>query len=84
MTDGWKGGRDPIQRWLRVVTTITVLGVFVYLAINQTDPDRRGTEVLVTLALALGAVLTLLGYERLIRLPMIGRQEDEERDRDGD
>ena len=74
--NGWREGRDPIQRWLRVVTTVVVLGVFVWLAVI--DERRHGDDVLV-LALALGAVLVLLGYEGVVRLPYIGgnRKDDQ-------
>lgn len=70
--NGWRAGYDPIQRWLRVVTTLVVLGVFVYLSII---PDRSADRVVV-IALALGAVLVLLGYEGIVRLPLIGRRKD--------
>lgn len=64
-TNGWRSGRDPVQRWLRVVAVITCLAVFAYLAI---DPTRH-VDVVPTLALALGAVLLLLGYESLVKIP---------------
>ena len=75
----WRDGTDPIQRWLRVVTTLVVLAVFVALALDR----GRGGEGVVTVALALGAVLILLGYERLVRLPVIGRGEDDQPRKDG-
>ena len=58
-----------MQRWLRAVATVTCLAVFAYLAI---DPDRH-VDVVPTLALALGAVLLLLGYESVVRIPGISR-----------
>ena len=70
--NGWRDGSDPIQRWLRVVTVVTVLGVFVWIAVG----DSRRDDILV-LTLALGAVLMLLGYEGAVRLPYIGRKDDE-------
>jgi hypothetical protein len=70
--DGWRDGRDPIQRWLRIVTTLVVLGVFVYLSIAP----NRGADGVVVIALALGATLLLLGYEGVVRLPIIGKDED--------
>lgn len=66
-TNGWKAGYDPIQRWLRVITVLVVLGTFVYLVVA----DQDGTRDLPTLALALGAVLMLLGYEGVVRLPFL-------------
>jgi len=69
-TNGWKDGSDPIQRWLRVVTVVVVLGVFVYISIG----DSRRDDILV-LALAIGSLLVLLGYEGAVRLPYIGRDD---------
>jgi hypothetical protein len=71
-TNGWRSGRDPVQRRLRIVTVVVCLGVFAYLAI---DPDRT-LDVIPTAGLALGAVLLLLGYEGAVRLPGIGRKDD--------
>jgi len=70
MTNGWRDGRDPAQRVLRVITVIVCLVVFAYLAI---DPDRN-LDTTPALALAIGAVMVLLGYEGVIRLPFIGRR----------
>ena len=72
MANGWRSGSDPIQRWLRVVTTLVVLGVFVYLAVNET----RGADGVVISALAIGSVLVLLGYEGIVRLPFIDRRDE--------
>lgn len=78
-TNGWREGHDPIQRWLRIVTTIVVLGVFVFLAV---DPARRATGGdFPTLALVIGCVLVLLGYEGAIRLPFIGRNGNSDNER---
>ena len=71
-TNGWRHGRDPVQRWLRIVTTVVVLGVFVYLAIGESNH-----EDIVVLALALGSVLVLLGYEGVVRLPFLDRKDDD-------
>jgi hypothetical protein len=76
-TNGWRSGSDPIQRWLRVVTAITCLGVFVYLAVNGGGADRVATATL-----ALGSVLVLLGYEGIVRLPVIGRNDDDRREKE--
>jgi hypothetical protein len=75
-SNGWRDGRDPVQRWLRVLTSIVCLVVFVFLGVS---PDR-GVDDLPVLALALGAVLLLLGYEGLIRLPIIGGPGDSAHD----
>lgn len=69
--NGWREGRDPIQRWLRILTSVCCLGVFVFLAV---EPQRRDWP---TLALALGAVLVLLGYEAIVRLPYLGRPDNQ-------
>lgn len=74
--NGWRDGTDPVQRWLRIVTTVVSLGVFVYLAIGQ----NRGTDDIVVIALAIGAVLVLLGYEGVVRLPFISRKSGDEYD----
>jgi len=74
-SNGWRAGYDPVQRWLRVLTVLVVLGVFVYLAVGDDQPTRD----LPTLALALGAVLMLLGYEGVVRLPFLqGKDDDDE------
>jgi hypothetical protein len=49
------------------------LGVFTFLAVV----NQGGTEKLAAAALALGAVLLLLGYEGVVRLPYIGRKEND-------
>jgi hypothetical protein len=68
-TNGWRSGRDPVQRWLRAVTSVVCLCVFTYLAAT-----RQTVDVVPTLALALGALLLLLGYESAIRIPGISRE----------
>ena len=73
-SNGWRTGRDPVQRWLRVVATIVCLCVFTVLAVDT----NRTLDVVPTAALALGAVLLLLGYESVIRLPGIGRRKDDD------
>lgn len=70
--NGWRTGRDPVQRWLRVATALVCLGVFVYVALDA----GRGLDAVPVAGLALGAVMILVGYERLIRLPGIGRDDD--------
>ena len=67
-SNGWRSGRDPVQRWLRVVTTLVCLGVFTYIAVG-----RQTVDAVPTLALALGALLLLLGYESAIRIPGLTR-----------
>lgn len=69
-TNGWRSGRDPVQRWLRVVASLTCLATFAYLAVV-----RQSVDVVPTLALALGAVLLLLGYESAIRIPGLTRDD---------
>ena len=74
--NGWRQGRDPVQRYLRIITSIVVVGIFVYLAITE-----EGRDDILVMALALGAGLLLLGYEGVIRLPYLngGRKDDDER-----
>lgn len=73
-TNGWREGHDPVQRWLRIVTTVVVLGVFVVLSVGE----HRNDDILI-LVLALGAVLLLLGYEGVVRLPFLSKDDDDER-----
>lgn len=76
-TNGWRGGFDPIQRWLRVLTTLVTVGVFAALAL---DPNRDVNDLPI-LALDLGAALVLLGYEGIIRLPFLDRKDGGDRER---
>jgi len=71
--NGWRSGRDPVQRWLRIITTLVILAVFVYLAV---EPEHAGSD-LPTLALALGAVMMLLGYEGAVRMPFFNRKDED-------
>jgi hypothetical protein len=52
-----------------MLTTFVVLTVV---------PPERGTEHLAFAGLTLAALLILLGYEGLIRLPVIGRRNDDD------
>jgi hypothetical protein len=75
--NGWRTGHDPIQRWLRVITVLVVIGAFLYLVVADEDGHRD----LPTMALALGAGLVLLGYEGVVRLPFLSgdsRKDDED------
>lgn len=72
--NGWRKGRDPVQRWLRVVTIIVMLAVLVYLSVTPSS----GTDRVVIITLALGSVLLLLGYEGVVRLPIIGKKDDDQ------
>jgi hypothetical protein len=71
--NGWREGRDPVQRFLRILTVIVALCVFVYMIVEPT----RGVDDWPTIALALGAVLVLLGYEGVVRLPYLGRPDNQ-------
>lgn len=68
--NGWRSGRDPIQRWLRILASVICLVVFAWLAL---DPSRRDWP---TLTISLGALLVLLGYEAIVRLPYLGRSDN--------
>lgn len=68
--NGWRSGRDPIQRWLRIIASVICLVVFAWLAL---DPSRRDWP---TLTISLGALLVLLGYEAIVRLPYLGRPDN--------
>lgn len=69
--NGWRQGRDPVQRWLRILTALVCLGVFVFLTVAG-----RGIDDVPIIALAMGALLLLLGYEGVVRLPTIDRLAD--------
>jgi hypothetical protein len=71
-TNGWREGRDPVQRLLRILTVLVCLGTFVYLI---ADPGRS-VDDWPTIALALGAALVLLGYEGIVRLPFLGKPDN--------
>lgn len=73
--NGWRSGRDPALRWLRIITALALLGVFIFLSI-----DDRPVERLPIIGLALAALLILLGYEGLVRVPLIGRKERDDDD----
>jgi hypothetical protein len=70
--NGWREGRDPVQRLLRILTVLVCLGTFVYLIV---DPSRS-VDDWPTIALALGAALVLLGYEGIVRLPFLGKPDN--------
>lgn len=74
-SNGWKSGYDPVQRWLRVLTTVVCLGVFVYLAVIR---QRTGLDDLPVASLALGSVMLLLGYEGLTKLPFREKSKDDD------
>lgn len=76
-SNGWREGRDPILRWLRIGATVAFVVVAVVVAL---DRDREASTFIPALGLMLGAVLILLGYASIIRLPYIGRDDD---DKDG-
>jgi hypothetical protein len=83
-TNGWRSGSDPVQRWLRVVTSIVFLAVVVMLA---TDADAIPNDDLPTLMLMLGSLFVLLGYEAVVRwivsrLPKVRIVSDNEKDQE--
>ena len=74
--NSWQSGHDPVQRWLRVVSAVVFLGLSAYLVAD----GRSGATPLPAAGIAVGTLLILLGYERLIRLPGIGRdRKDDDR-----
>jgi hypothetical protein len=76
---GWQSGRDPVQRWLRIVSAAVFLGLSAYLLAD----GRGGATPLPAAGIAVGTLLILLGYERLIRLPGIGRDPKDEKEGEG-
>lgn len=78
-TNGWRTGTDPILRWLRSGTVVAFVVVFVLVSL---DESRETTAALTILGIAAGAVLILLGYQGVVRLPMIGTDRADRQDRD--
>lgn len=77
--NGWRQGRDPVVRWLRVVAAVVFLGVFVVLSVGIGEGGHR-LDALPIIGIAVGALMILLGYEGVIRLPMVGRGKDRDDD----
>jgi len=63
-SNGWRTGEDPVQRRLRAVAVVVFLAVVTYLAV---DRSRSVVDTLGTIALLLGSIMTLLGYEQVAR-----------------
>lgn len=72
--NGWRSGTDPIQRLLRILTTIVFIAVFTYLSVSPALSIDR----LPVIALTVAVVLVLLGYESIVRVPVIGRKDDDD------
>ena len=64
-----------MQRRLRVVAVLVFGAVVVYLSV---DRSRSVTDTIATIALLLASIMILLGYERVVRLPYIGRRKGED------
>jgi hypothetical protein len=75
--NGWRSGTDPILRWLRAGTVIAFVVVVLVVAL---DRDRDTAHVLAVLGIVVGSVLILLGYQGVVRLPVIGRDDEEKED----
>lgn len=73
--NGWRSGSDPIIRWLRAGTVVALVVVAVVVAL---DRERDIGSALPVLGIAVGAALILLGYAGVVRLPLIGRDEEDE------
>lgn len=74
-SNGWRTGQDPVQRRLRIVAVVVFGAVVVYLSV---DRSRSVTDTIATIALLLAAIMILLGYERIVRLPYIGRRKGDD------
>lgn len=72
---------DPWQRRLRAAAAIVFIATFVYLALRATlgEPVEFTTLALLV-GSDLGSLLVLLGYERIVNLPFI-RKDDDKGDR---
>lgn len=73
--NGWRSGSDPIIRWLRAGMVVALVAVAVVVSL---DRDRDIGSALPVLGLAVGAALILLGYAGVVRLPVIGREDEED------
>ncbi len=73
--NGWRAGTDPTQRWLRIVSTVVVLGIMVLIVVREQDPQL--------FLMAIGALLVLMGFAVSLKLPDIfkgdtdGRSDDD-------
>lgn len=67
--DKWRSGTDPIQRWLRIISTVVCLVVFIVLELQG---DKEADD-LAAISFAFGGLLVLLGYEGIVRIPGISR-----------
>jgi hypothetical protein len=56
------------------VSVLVFLGLTVYLLSDR----AAGVNVIPAVGIVVGTLLILLGYERLIRLPGVGRRKDDE------
>jgi hypothetical protein len=73
MTNGWRTGRDPILRILRIVSVISFLIIMAIVILDNSRPND-----LPLAALLAGAVLLQLGYEVVV--PGLDRRFRERRD----
>jgi|PlaIllAssembly_1097288.scaffolds.fasta_scaffold00389_3 amino acid permease len=78
-SNGWRSGHDPIIRWLRTGATVAFIVVAVIVAL---DRERDASSLTAALGFIVGAVLILLGYASIIRLPYVGTREPEKREDD--
>lgn len=76
-SNGWRTGEDPVQRRLRAVAVVVFLAVVTYLAL---DRSRSVVDTLGTIALLVGSIMTLLGYEQVARrlLGAVRGKDDED------
>ena len=61
MPNQWRSGRDPLLRWLRIISVIAFLGLITLVVL---DPVRSSNIPLA--ALLVGACLLQLGYEVVV------------------
>jgi hypothetical protein len=79
-TNGWRTGRDPAQRWLRIFSTLAILATILLVVIRGNIPATDLTALVF-----IGTILVLLlGYEGLVHLPVIrvsdSRSEEEKKE----
>jgi hypothetical protein len=72
--NGWRNGYDPVQRHLRIAAAVVFLSVIAWLVVIRETNDYP------TLALLLGALFLLLGYETIVSLPFTSRRNGSKED----
>lgn len=68
-TNGSWSGKDPRLRQLRVVATLVLLGLLVFIVLDPAD------DPVTTVGMLVGALLVVLGFEAGVAYPKGGPKE---------